>query len=378
MSKIKICHFILGFHNGGVEKVIENYFSNMDRSQYELHIVTHMEPDLNRQRIFENMGFIIHQLSYVHGHKVSKKNIKEYDNFFKQNKFDIVHNHFPENLLPLLFAKRYKVPIRILHSHSDYKNAFKEKHIWIKGAYLIGLRINTYNATNYFACGKVAAESVFGKKNINKTTIIINAIDTEKFKYDLLTRKKIRDQLKVNDSLVLGHTGRYEDIKIKNQSFVLKVFKEVLKTEPNARLLMIGEGKLRKDIMKLADDMEISDKVIFTGAVNNVYAYLQALDVFIFPSKFEGLGIAAVEAQCSGLPVIASSAIPEEANLTSVFHSISLSSPIENWAELVMNVAAHKRVDQSQIIKEQGYDIYQAASKLEKLYEKLYTERNKR
>ena len=100
MNKIKICHFIIGFHNGGVEKVIENYFAHMDRTKFDLHIVTHIPPDINRQKTFENMGFQVHQLSPLQGHKIRLKNIEEYRELFSKNKFDIVHNHFPENLLP--------------------------------------------------------------------------------------------------------------------------------------------------------------------------------------------------------------------------------------------------------------------------------------
>lgn len=372
MKKIKICHFILGFHNGGVEKVLENYFANMDRSKFELHIVTHMQPDLKRKHIFEEMGFHTYQLSYVHGHKITVQNFQEYNNFFKHHHFDIVHNHFPENLLPLMFAKKYGVPVRILHSHNDYYNVFKKKNTLVKKLYSLGLSFNVHNATDYLACGKTAGESVFGEKNTSKTIVITNAINTQKFKYNPQKREELRKQLRINDNFVIGHVGRYEEVRQKNQGFVLKVFKEVLKTNPDARLLMIGEGKLRKDIMKTAEDMGVLDKTIFTGAISNVYDYLQVFDVFLFPSNYEGLPVVVVEAQCSGLPIVASSAIPEETNLTEAFFSLSLSNSIENWSDLVLAQQTHQRQDQSIIIQEKGYDIYSAATKLEHLYETLY------
>lgn len=372
MRKIKICHFILGFHNGGVEKVLENYFSNMDRSKFELHVVTHIPPDLKRQRIFEEMGFIVHQLSYVHGHKITIQNLREYNTFFKKNSFDIVHNHFPENLLPLLFAKKYKVPIRILHSHSDYTNVFKGKNKFIRLAYQAGLKMNVHNATNYFACGITAGKSVFGKNNCKKITILTNAIDTQKFKYNPQKRQELRQELGLGDDFVLGHIGRYEDIRQKNQKFVLRIFSEVLKQVPTSKLLMIGEGKFRPQIMELAKDMGILDKIIFTGAIPNVHEYLQTFDVFVFPSIFEGLGIVAIEAQCSGLPVVASNTIPKEANISPNYYSLPLSDSEKEWAQLVLAQLERNRTDCSELVKIEGYDIYQEAVKLEQLYEQLY------
>ncbi|GCA66494.1 hypothetical protein KGMB01110_09300 [Mediterraneibacter butyricigenes] len=372
MKKIRICHFILGFHNGGVEKVLESYFSNMDRSNFELHVVTHIPPDTKRQQIFEEMGFIVHPLSYVHGHKITMQNLQEYNEFFQKNQFDIVHNHFPENLLPLIFAKKYKVPVRILHSHNDYTNVFKEKSKLIKCLYQMGLKVNVHNATDYFACGLTAGESVFGKKNCKNIVIIANAINTQKFKYNPEKRQELRKKLCLEKAFVLGHIGRYEDIRQKNQKFVLKIFNEVLKTEPATRLLMIGDGKFRPQIMELAKRMGIIDKIIFTGAIPNVHEYLQTFDVFVFPSNFEGLGIVAIEAQCSGLPVIASSVIPQEANISPNYYSLSLLAPVNEWAKLVLEQLEKKRSDCSELVKNEGYDIYKEAVKLEKLYEQLY------
>ena len=374
MGKIKICHFIIGFHICGVEKVIENYFANMDRSKFELHIVTHIEPDLKRQKIFENMGFIIHQLSRVHGHRIKLKNLQEYNEFFKNNKFDIVHNHFPENLLPLYFAKKYGVKARILHSHSNYENAFSKKNSLIKFLYGLGLKANTRNATAYFSCGRTAAIPVFGKKNIEKVIYINNAINTEMYRFNQVNREAMRKKLGMENAFILGHIGRYEVAQQKNQEFVLKVYKEVLEKIPEARLLMIGEGKLRKDVMKQAKNMGIENYVFFTGAVSNVPDYLQAMDVFVFPSRVEGLGIVAVEAQCSGVPVVASDAVPKEAGITELFSALSLDESLEKWADEVISKRDIVRADHVEAVKNAGYEIKLEAKKLENLYEKMYRE----
>lgn len=369
MNKIKICHFILGFHNGGVEKVLENYFSNIDRTKFELHIVTHIPPDLKREKKFKDMGFIVHQLSYVQGHRISKKNISEYRELFKENKFDIVHNHFPENLLPLLFARFYNIKVRILHSHGDYESAFAKKNVLVKWLYGIGLRFNVFNATVYFACGKKAGESVFGKKNYldGKIKIVNNAINIERFRYDVDRRIKIRNELGLDDEFTLGHVGRYEDVKQKNQGFVLQIFQEVLKTIPNARLLMLGDGKEHVNIVEQAEKMKIKNKIIFTGAVPNVPDYLLAMDIFVFPSKFEGFSVATIEAQCSGLPGVIADTI-SEMDILGTFDVLSLNQPIQDWGEAVASKEGYIRNDQSDRIRAKGYDIKEEAKKLEEFY----------
>lgn len=375
MKKIKICHFILGFHNGGVEKVLENYFSNMDRTKFELHIVTHMEPDLKRQKIFEDMGFHVHQLSYVHGHKITHRNLKEYKELFKDNKFDVVHNHFPENLLPLFFARIFKVKVRILHSHGDYKNAFR-KNCLVKMAYYLGLRFNTFNTTHRMACGKRAAETVFGKKNVKdgKVKIVNNAIYTQKFRYDEKQRLEIRKKLGIKDEFVLGHVGRYEDVQQKNQGFVLDVYANVLKKIPDAKLLMLGEGKQRIEIMQQAQKMKIEKNILFTGAVSNVSEYLLAMDVFIFPSLFEGFSVATTEAQCTGLPGVMSDTVSAEMNILGTFDILSLSQPMEEWGNSVVAKRNYIREDKAEIMKKMGYDIREEAKKLEAFYCNVYSQ----
>lgn len=371
MKKIKLCHFIKGFHNGGVEKVIENYFSNMDRSEFELHIVTHMEPDLRRQKVFEDMGFHVHQLTHVHGHKIKVQNIKEYAELFNSNDFDIVHNHFPENLLPLFFAKRKKIPGRILHSHNDYENAFSKKSALKKILYDAGLRFSVWQATHYFACGTKAAETVYGKNKMSEVYLINNAIDTTRFKYDELKRQQMREKLGMKNSFVLGHVGRYEVEGQKNQTFVLEIFREVLKKDSEAKLLMLGEGETRLEIMKRAELMGISQNIIFTGAVPNVSDFLQAMDVFVFPSLHEGLSVVSIEAQCAGLPIIASDTVSKESAVTNLFSSVSLKESAEHWANEVLSKKMIFRQDQSKILRESGYEIREEAKKLQKIYENI-------
>ena len=291
---------------------------------------------------------------------------------FESYRFDIIHNHFPENLLPLFFAKRYGIKCRILHSHSDYQTIFENKSLLIKKIYNIGLKLNVKNATHYFACGEKAGESVFGKKNMEKVVLIHNAIDTSIFCLKQTKRDEIRNQLGLTDSFVLGHVGRYEIKGLKNQEFILKIFQQVIKKIPSAHLLMLGEGKYRSSIMQQAEDMGILNKCIFTGAVTNVQNYLFAMDVFVFPSLYEGLSVAAIEAQCTGLPVIASDTVSYETGITDLCSFFSLKYSAEKWADEVISKMKIRRMDQSENIKKAGYEINHEAKKLENIYKEIY------
>lgn len=375
MTKIKLWHFIWGLHNGGVEKVIQNYFSNMDTSPFELHVVTHMENDPQCEEDFRNLGFQIHRLSPMHGHKITKTNIKEYKNLFEKNKMDVIHNHFPNYLLPLYFAKKYNVPVRILHSHNDYNAAFYKSNKLNRALYQVGLKYNASNATVLFACGERAAKTAFGKTMTKKELhIITNAINVQKFIFNKTKRQKMREELQLGSSLTLGHIGRYDDSQ-KNQEFVLKVFHKLLDKIPDAKLLMLGEGKFRNECMKTAEQLGFADHVNFTGSVNNVPDYLQAMDIFVFPSRFEGLGIVLIEAQTSGLYCIASDKVPAESKVTEHMKFLT----IEDTEPWIKEICAFKSIDRTNMLEQvtkAGYDIAVQASALSELYIKLFNNAN--
>ncbi|MBP3474711.1 MAG: glycosyltransferase [Lachnospiraceae bacterium] len=372
--KIKICLFIKGFHNGGVEKVFENYFSNMDRNKFELHIVTHMDPYIPRQKYFESMGFIVHQLSPVHVIRINKQNIKEYENLFKTYKFDIVHNNFPEKILPLYMAKKHGVPIRILHSHCDYNIMADKCNPIIRPIYRKILRYNAQKlATHCIGCGKQAGESAFGKKIMDnpKNFVLHNAINTDSFHYDMGIRTTVRKQLGISDEYLVGHVGRYEGNQ-KNQSFVIDIFSKLLEKEPKSRLLMIGEGPLKEKIIEKANRLCILDKIIFTGSVSNVADYLQAMDCFVFPSLYEGFSVVTVEVQCTGLKGAISDSLDPEMNTFNQFGVFSLNQEPEIWADYLLGIKNYERSDKAEELIEAGYDIRYESKKLKNFYVEAY------
>lgn len=368
MKKIKIALIIRGFHSGGIEKVFESYYSHMDLSPYEIHVITHMKNDANKKKIFTDMGCQIHELSKLHGHRLTLQNIKEYKELFKKYQFDVVHNNMPENLLPLWFAKRKKVPCRILHAHNIYTAGYEKKNPIVAKLFKAGFAFNTSKANCLLGVSKDAARSAFGEKHMKDVIILPNAIEADKFVFSQEMRLKMRNKLGVDDKFVIGHIGRYENDQ-KNQEFVLETFKQVLTREPKASLLMIGDGKKLDEFKNMAVDMAIDDKVVFTGNVQNVQDYLQAMDVFVLPSRKEGLGIVSVEAQAAGLYCLVSDRVPKEAKVTDNIEFLSIDNSVDEWVEALINHREYIRADMSDEIRANGYDIASRCIELSRIYE---------
>ena len=366
-KKISICLFIVGFHDGGIEKMMENYFSNMDRSMFDLHIAIHLDNNPSRRKRFEEMGFSVHVLSFYHGHKVGIKNYKEYQELFASTKFDIIHNNCVQYILPLYFAKKYHIPVRILHSHSDFYDAFREKSLPAKALYRMVINYNANLATTYFACGERAGISAFGKKRIPITHLIKNAVDVDLFSYNIQYRNRIRAQHGLGEGMVFGHVGRYED-RFKNQEFVVAVFAEIKKERRNSKLIMLGDGERKKTVEALVNQYGLSEDVIFTGNVTNVNEYLSAMDYFIFPSLYEGFSQVVVEAQCSGLHGIMTDTLSQEMNLLGTFITASLDDSAKKWAQSILEHSNYERTDVRQQIIDAGYDIKTEAIDLQKKY----------
>lgn len=375
-DKIKIALIIRGFHNGGIEKVFENFYSHMNMENYEIHIITNMDNIPARVKIFEEMGCVIHPLSKMKGHRIKWRNIAEYRNLFRNEHFDVVHNNVPDNLLPLYFAKKYGVPVRILHAHNMYTEGYSQKNKLIAAIYIKGFALNTENATKLIAVSKKAADAAFGIRS-RDALILKNAIDLEKFAFNQNARSKIRQHLRIDDKTILfGHVGRYEDNQ-KNQEFVLHLFKKVLEKYENCRLVMIGSGTRLEEFKEMAVQLDVEKYVTFTGAISNVNEYFSAMDIYLFPSRKEGLPVAGVEAQASGVRCIFSDKIPEETYITKELKVMEIdgAQAIDRWMKGiediipdVLNSNKNNRTVAVEQVRIAGFDISMTANLLYNLY----------
>lgn len=288
----------------------------------------------------------------------------------KKNNYSAVHINSVSLLglmMGVIVSKKNSVKNIIVHSHNDGLMTIKYRLVKVVSDYILKKYANYF-----FACSERAAMWKFPRNVIEgkKYKVIKNGIDTEKFKFDTKIREEYREQLRIQKKFVLGHVGRFEEQK--NHEFIINVFQEVLKINKNAVLILIGEGNLKERIENIAKEKKIQENIMFLGIRDDVNYILQAMDVFVFPSIFEGLGIAVIEAECSGLPVICSDKLPKEVEITDRVHKISLAKGAEKWADKILKVKdKSNREIYYKEINCNGYDIKEVANKMEEFYLKL-------
>ncbi|MBB1545570.1 MAG: glycosyltransferase family 1 protein, partial [Clostridiales bacterium] len=282
--------------DGGVESVVMNYYRNIDKSKVQFHFICDEDStDIPYDEIEKLGGKVIVVPPYQKLFKYQKELYK----IFKENKYKIVHSHINAlSVFPLRVAKKAGVPIRIAHSHTT-----SNKKEWKRNLAKNILRpFSKVYSNQYLSCSKLAGKWLFGKKAFldKKIKIINNAIDLEKFKFNKEKRNEIRKEIGLDeDTFLVGHIGRF--VTVKNHEFLLDIFNEIHKKEKNSKLILIGRGPLKKNIDRKINELGIKEEVIFTGQINNVSDYYNAIDVFLLPSFYEGLPVVGIEAQANGI-----------------------------------------------------------------------------
>lgn len=276
--------------------------------------------------------------------------------------YKIVHGHyFTISGVYLAVAKFYQRKI-VAHSHNTVPG-------------FAGLVIQAVNAWLRFgadlklACSTDAAAHLYGNSTVRKGawTILKNPIDVDRFAFNSTLRESTRQRLKISDRFVVGHVGRFNPQK--NHAFLLDVFQKIAEREPGALLLLVGDGPLRAEIANEANKRSLADSVIFAGASAEVPALLQAMDVFVLPSLFEGFGVVALEAQAAGLPTVVSDAVPTEAIVTDLVETVQLSASSDEWASVVVRQReTSSRTSHGDAIKNAGFDGEDSARQLQGLY----------
>lgn len=362
---IRVLHIVPNMQAGGLETLIMNIYRNIDRTKIQFDFLVHYIGNYFYDDEIRKMGGIIYKLS-VRDDNNFLKYLKDLDHFFKTHQeYKIVHGHM-ESLGQFYFkkAKNNHVPVRIAHSHnSATENTIKG---WIKRILLKRFKIY---ATDFFACSQKAGEFMFANK---KFTVLKNAIIVDNFVYNDEERNRLREELKIQNKMVIGHVGRF--CEQKNHKFLIDIFRNIVEAEDNAVLLLIGTGETFVKIHKQVRAYGLEDCVIFLGVRKDIASLYQAMDCFVFPSLFEGLGIVAIEAQCSGLPVVGSDVIPKEAAVTNQFHYMSLDDSAEAWAKKIVDVTKQERKAEIGKIREEGYDVHDVAAYLQEFYIKKYLE----
>lgn len=343
----------LGFH--GIEAVVMEYYRNIDREKIQFDfVVTSAVPERLDAEV-ESMGGRIFRVPSKSRHPFAfKKAVRE---ILKNNtEYKIVHAHgnSASMYLDLSSAKKSKIPVRICHSHNT-SCFIKWQHYILKP--LLGGKY-----THRFACSAAAGKWLFGKR---EAKIIHNAIDLDKFSFDAAAREKIRNLYGIADNCaVLGHIGGFSPNK--NHAFLLSVFSEYQKLNPDSRLLLVGGGNTEQ-VKRHAAELGITEKVIFAGLTSEPQKYYSAFDAFVFPSLYEGLPRAVIEAAAAGLPCFISDKITREVGVASSIKFFPLSSP-SDWAKAIFESGLQKNADSQKEIRDNGYDITLAAKELQEFY----------
>ena len=267
-----------------------------------------------------------------------------------------------------MYAKKYNIPIRIIHSHSSSVKQNLNGRVFHHILHNLNkLRIRRL-ATHYLGCSDKALDWLFNGTGVrSKAEMINNGIDTTKYRFNNSIRLVMRHSFGLKDEFVIGHVGSF--IHVKNHRFLISLFEKILQVIPESKLLLVGTGELEQSIKQQINDLRIGSKVIFAGLRSDVDRVLQALDLIIMPSLFEGLPVSLVEAQAAGLPIMASDTISKDAALTHNIQFLSLNDPIQEWIDCIVKIRNnYQRGDASGEIKNKGFDINEIAKRFCSLY----------
>lgn len=291
--------------------------------------------------------------------------------FLKNNEYDVVHIHYSNVfcLLEVLIARFANVRKVIVHSHSTKLGNYGIRKIVKYLFQKLGQPLLVKYTDVMLGCSTEACEWMFGKRNVKlgKTKVIKNGIYGEHFYFDAKVRSEFRDMINWPDKFIIGTVGRMAVEK--NQTFLLDIFSELLKLNPNARLLILGDGILKNELIYKAKKLGVFEYCNFYGTSKEINCFLQAMDVFVFPSLYEGLPVAGIEAQAAGLPIVASNTISEELKITDNLHWMDLNQEPSVWASKILDIAKFGHSDTRNDIIAAGYDIVSTAKLLKELYE---------
>ncbi len=360
---IRVLNMFTIMDRGGAETMVMNYYRHIDRTKVQFDFLVHREQRGAYDDEIERMGGRIYRMCPVYPQNFSRYK-RDLRTFFRAHpEYKIIHSHMSElGYFAFREAERQGVPVRICHAHNA-PHGFDAKMIMRT---YFKKRMMPY-LTHLFMCGEESGKWLYGEKNKSRFIMLNNAIDAAVYSFDASKRQEMRRQLDLTDELVVGHVGRFNPQK--NHPFLLDIFTSLLKKEPDAVLLLVGGGADMPKIQAKAQELGIAERVRFLGVRSDVADLMQTMDVFAFPSLYEGLPVTMVEAQASGLPCIISDKVPPECILTDgLVNIMPLSASPEVWAEKILTMRAVPRTDRRDEIAAHGFDITTEAVKLQEFY----------
>lgn len=363
---VKILQVVGKMNRAGMETLIMNIYRNIDKTKLQFDFCVHTSEEGDFDAEIKSLGGRIFHMPEATVQNFIK--IGSAVEFFmrENNQYAAVHVHYScVGLYYFRAAKKYDIKYRIYHAHNSSRE--KGMHAYLR--YMME-QLSIKYANILFACSDKAAKYNF--KNINrKWHMLNNGIDTDRFVYSLEKRNITRSKMHLENKRVCIHVGRF-DIQ-KNHEFLIEIFNRVFQLDNTYVLLLLGSGPLKKKIQEKVKHLPCCNNVYFLGNVDNVENMLNAADLFLLPSIYEGLPLSLVEAETSGIKCIISDTITKEAVLVKEnVYQVSINDGTA-WVEKILENQIYSRVDKTSIIKEQGFDSKQIAKKMQKYYLKLGT-----
>ncbi|MDY4574172.1 MAG: glycosyltransferase family 1 protein [Intestinibacter sp.] len=359
---IRILQVVTYMGRGGLETMLMNYYRNIDRSKVQFDFLTHRYEKADYDDEIEALGGKIYHLPRLN--PFSRSYLSALDSFFKEHsEYQVVHCH--QDCLSgvvLKVAKANGVRFTIAHAHS----ASQDKNLKYLIKVIAKKNIKKYS-DQLFACGDEAGKWMFETDDFK---VINNAIDTDLYTYNQEKSLEVRRKLGIEGKFVVGHVGRFNYPK--NHKFIVDVFDDVCKIESDSVLMLVGDGDMRGEIEDKVKALGLEDKVKFMGVRSDVTELMQAMDVFLFPSLYEGLPVTMVEAQASGLKCIISDKVPTECALTDNVQVVKLEDSPKIWANQVLEYKNYERRNTKQDIEKANFDIKTNAKWLQEFYLNKY------
>lgn len=355
-------HVVGRMDRGGTEALLMSLLRTLDTNKFQYDFVEQTEDECDYDKEIRSLGAVIYRCPHISAVNLASYH-KWWQSFYKQHpEYEIIHGHSRGSAPIYLDEAKKAGRITISHCHNNsYGKGIKGffRYVW----QLPLRKIADYN----FACSFDSGISQYGKDG--KFEVIKNGIQTEKYVWNPEVRKRIRKQFKIENNFIIGNIARFEEQK--NHKFLIRIFKEIHDIKPNAVLMLVGKGTKEQEIHQLAEELDVEQFIIYTGVRSDVHELLQAMDVFVLPSLFEGLGIANIEAQAAGLPCFTSDrVVAPEVKITDLLHFIPLESTPQEWARIIVDgeISVGERKDTRQSIVDSGFDIKSTGDRLSQFY----------
>lgn len=366
----RVLQIMGGLKRGGLESFVMNIYRHINRNEIQFDFLLSQVTGGEHEKEAKSLGANIYRIPPRNeGYRAYMKFL---DDFFREHhNYIAIHEHISSlsSIEPAYYAKKYGIPIRIFHAHSSaIQKSLRMHRSHILLHYLNKPKVHSW-ATHYLGCSDKAIDWVYNYTGVrSKAVMVNNGIDCEQYAYSKTVRDEMRKEFGIQENdFVIGHVGRF--IPLKNQLFLIDIIDEIIKKGIPARLLLIGEGPTMNDIVIKTKAKGLEDVVIFTGVRSDVSRLLQAMDVFVMPSWFEGLPVSLIEAQAAGLPAVVSSTISHDSDVTGTILFKSIDETALEWAKCIVDWKNKMgRPDNIEKIKNSGFDSEMVAKQLYKLY----------